>query len=334
MKPKSKQNRFPLYFLLTVVLIAGLWLLNKTWSGNKLEAHSKPTAKEGNRRFVKNHKNQNPDSEKDSDFFSLEKAKKSTQEFAENLERKIRSVKVKQDKPGKKGRWDYLENIPGFGYPNSTEKGNQIVRHTAYTLSYSNVYEQALWVAYKLSADNLQGPAGREHEQFHDDPNVKLGSALPSDYSGSGYDRGHLAPAGDMRHNETTMHESFYMSNVSPQKPACNRGIWKDLEERVRKWAKRDKQFYIVTGPIINKNHYEVIGKNKENQVAIPESFYKVVLDLREPEIKEIAFIVPNEGSEEDVRFFAVSVDEAEKATGLDFFRKCPIRLKMRWKAR
>jgi endonuclease G len=140
------------------------------------------------------------------------------------------------------------------------------------------------------------------------------------DYRRSGYDRGHLAPAADMAFSVQTMADSFFMSNMSPQKPAFNRGIWKRLEEQVRQIAIREKAIYVVTGPILPKKKTVTIGAN---QVTVPTHYYKVIFDLTPPR-KMIGFILPNEGSDRPLEDFAVTVDVVEKATGLDFFSALP----------
>jgi endonuclease G len=91
----------------------------------------------------------------------------------------------------------------------------------------------------------------KRKDNFRSDPKVKTGSAALSDYKGSGYDRGHLAPAADFKWSATAMSESFYMSNMSPQVPGFNRGIWKNIESTVRNWAVENDEIYIVTGPVL-----------------------------------------------------------------------------------
>ena len=124
--------------------------------------------------------------------------------------------------------------------------GDDIIRHEGYTLRYRDQYKVADWVAYPLLAYETTGDADRKNEQFKPDPFVANGTALPSDYTRSGYDRGHLAPAGDFKFSQRMMRETFYMSNISPQAPQFNRGVWKELEEQVRAWAIRDKGIYVI----------------------------------------------------------------------------------------
>ena len=194
-------------------------------------------------------------------------------------------------------------------------EGEQVITHTGYTLSYNETFEQANWVAYELTAQETQKAFDRTNK-FLVDPAISTGSATDADYKKSGYDRGHLAPAADMGWSSTTMIESFYFSNMSPQLPGFNRGIWKNLESLVRSWANENESIYVVTGPVFT-NGMSTIGAN---QVAIPNYYYKVILDYQEPSLKGIGFILPNASSSLPLQHFAVSIDSVEKVTGIDFF--------------
>jgi endonuclease G len=147
-----------------------------------------------------------------------------------------------------------------------------IVKHSAYTLNYNEEHEQAEWVAYILTKNRVYGTVKRTNN-FRSDPKVKTGSATLADYKGSGYDRGHLAPAADMKWSATTMSESFYVSNMSPQRPGFNRGIWKRLEQLVRTWAVEYEEIHVVTGTVL-KDDFRRIGPN---QVSVPEYFVNVI---------------------------------------------------------
>lgn len=209
-------------------------------------------------------------------------------------------------------------NAQNIGLPKYTSS-DQIIRHTAYTLYYNETHEQASWVAYKLTSSHVYGPHKRTND-FRTDPAVKTGSASPADYKRSGYDRGHLAPAGDMKWSLTAMSESFYMSNMSPQKPGFNRGIWKRLESKVRNWAMENEEIFVVTGAILSGS-YATIGNNR---VSVPLCYYKVILDYKEPELKGIGFILPNEKSSRSLSSFATTIDEVEHRTGIDFYHALP----------
>lgn len=195
----------------------------------------------------------------------------------------------------------------------------QIVDHLAYSLQYNELHEQADWVAYVLVGDSLTGKAKRK-DNFRIDTLVSTGSASPKDYKRSGYDRGHLAPAADMSWSDEVMSESFYMSNMSPQLPGFNRGIWKKLEEQVRDWAKEFDTLYVVTGPIL-EDSLIAIG---ENEVSVPNKYYKALLVYKKRLQLSVGFILPNESSSEELEYFAVSVDSVESVSHLDFFEKLP----------
>ncbi len=201
----------------------------------------------------------------------------------------------------------------------ATANEKLVVDHTAYSLLYSEEHEQAIWIAYELTSEETNRKFERSNK-FTEDDAIKTGSANDVDYKGSGYDRGHLAPAADMSWSNQTMQESFYYSNMSPQDPSFNRGIWKKLEELVRTWAVENKALYVVTGPVLTKG-LPTIGPSK---VSVPEYYYKVLLDYSEPDFKAIGFILPNKAGSGSLEAFAVSVDKVEKITGLDFFPMLP----------
>ena len=209
--------------------------------------------------------------------------------------------------------------IPDAVIP-ALEAGDVLVSHTGYTLSYREDWEQAEWVAYQLTAEECRGDQPRSGS-FRKDPDVPDGSASPEDYRNSGYDRGHLCPAADQSWSVTAMKDSFYMSNISPQNPGFNRGIWAALEEAVRTFALENGSVAVVTGPVMTDTPREFIGPGK---VPVPLRFYKVVLDFTGPELKGIGFILPNEKRSEPLSFFAVTIDDVELLTGLDFYPGLP----------
>ena len=211
------------------------------------------------------------------------------------------------------GKWDNLDlGVPG--------KCDQVIEREGYALGYVEAWEQPAWVSYRLTKDEVLTRKANRESAFLEDPEVWTGSAISFDYQGSGYDRGHLAPAGDMHWSAKTMLESFYMSNMSPQEPSFNRGIWSKLEKAVRRFAYSEGSVVVVTGPIVTADDTKTIGHNK---VRVPGFYYKVVYDETPPE-KMIAFILPNKGSNKPVESFVVTVDDVEEATGLDFFSALP----------
>jgi endonuclease G len=226
------------------------------------------------------------------------------------------------------GTWKYADSVPAFAPASAFINGLEIpktkakdivVKHAGYSLLFSDKHKQAIWVAYELTKDETTKLYDRT-DKFMVDPLVKTGSATDKDYEGSGFDRGHLAPAADMGWSSASVAESFYYSNMSPQLPAFNRGVWKRLEELVRSWAIEDLTIDVVTGPVLS-NGLLTIGPNK---VSVPHYYYKVILDYTEPGINGIGFILPNAGSSEPLQNFAVTIDSVEKLTGIDFFPKLP----------
>ena len=209
--------------------------------------------------------------------------------------------------------------ITGLEIP-SGGKG-EIIEHTGYTLSYREEYEVPEWVAYELTREEVTTLAVERKDNFREDKTVSTGSATLQDYKKSGYDRGHMAPAADFRWSAEAMDDTFYLSNMCPQTHAFNAGIWSDLESAIRSMAYEDGSIYVVTGPVLTDGPYDTIG---ENDVAVPSYFYKVVLDYSEPTLKAIGFILPHENSKNPLSYFAVTVDEVEERTGLEFFPLLP----------
>jgi endonuclease G len=192
-----------------------------------------------------------------------------------------------------------------------------IIKHTYYTLSYSRIDQQAEWVAYSLTPMLINGNQKRA-SKFMADPMI-TDAVRPSSYAKSGYDRGHLCPAADMKLNPVSMNESFYMSNMSPQAPSFNRGIWSKLEDKVRDWALQKNGLYVVTGPLLNKS-CGVVSKS----ITVPCAYYKIVFKQTKTGVEAIAFLLPNAGSAGSLLEFVVSIDYLETLTGIDFFASLP----------
>ena len=203
----------------------------------------------------------------------------------------------------------------------SSVSNNQIIKHSYYSLSYNEYHEQADWVAYKLTKTMIDSGFVKRKDSFRIDPSVSTNSAELSDYKGSGYDRGHLCPAADMKISKTAMSETFYMSNMSPQHPSFNRGIWKKLESKIREWAVENDEIYVVTAGVLNNKISKSIGLNS---VSVPEYYYKVVLCYSESNIKGIGFLLENKRGSGSLEEYAVSIDMIESTTGINFFPSLP----------
>lgn len=173
-------------------------------------------------------------------------------------------------------------------------------------------------VVYELTASETEGSVPR-FGSFETDSAV-AGCANPWDYTLSGYDRGHMIPAGDLRWDSLAMRESFKMTNVCPQTRALNSGGWTKIEDKIREWAVRDSALIVVTGPVITRG-MKAIG---DSHVAVPTAFFKVVLAPFATPMRAIGFVLPNKAANGPLKKYAVSVDEVERRTGMDFFSALP----------
>ena len=199
-------------------------------------------------------------------------------------------------------------------------KQGQILQRTGYTLSYDAKNKTPQWVAWELTKEETKGKEERSTE-FFPDPDVTGAQVVTYDYSHSGYDRGHMAPAGDMKWNKQAMQESFYMSNICPQDHNLNTEDWNDLEMKTREWARHYGKVHVVCGPIYNGKRNEYIG---EHRVKVPDAFFKVILINHDNKQCAMGFLFENEAGERPLEQYLVPVDQIEKITGMDFFSALP----------
>lgn len=198
---------------------------------------------------------------------------------------------------------------------------SQLLYREGYTASYNIETRTPNWVAWQLTAAHTNGTAKRGGIGFHPDEDVPEPRVDTYDYMRSGYDRGHMCPAGDNHWSQLAMEQSFLMTNVCPQDNTLNSGLWNTIEKQCRTWAEKYGKVYIVCGPIYFNKKHKTIGKNK---VQVPEAFFKVVLCLQD-EPKAIGFICRNvSGKGRKKTDYVNSVDEVERITGIDFFPQLP----------
>ena len=209
-----------------------------------------------------------------------------------------------------------------------TPKGmsNQVLNYKTIRVNYNPTYRIPNCVAYELTATMVDmadapGHENRKSYNYAKDNSVK---SCPEnwEYRGSGYSRGHMAPAMDMRWDKTAMSQCFYMTNMCPQDTKLNNDHWRVLEEKVHRWAKRDKRLMVYTGPIMGKNP-KMIGKDKQN-IAVPDAFFKVIYAPEQG--RAIAFIYENKPCPGNISKYAVTVAEVERRTGLTFSSAIPKR--------
>lgn len=193
-----------------------------------------------------------------------------------------------------------------------------LVRYDAFDVHFNSERGIANCALYELTRSELNGTAERGNE-FTVDSGVK-GCPSPEDYAGSGFDRGHLVPAGDLKWNGTAMRQSFLLTNVGPMHKALNEGGWAKLEEKVREWTARDSALLVFTGPVVSDGDTTLTS----GRVKVPSAYYKLIMAPCVRPMRVIAFIYPNGHSGGRLQQYAVSVDEVERRTGLDFFPTLP----------
>ena len=194
-----------------------------------------------------------------------------------------------------------------------------ILKRLAYITSYDKTNKIPKWVAWHLTSDHTSGDQ-RRLSNFIVDDEVPFPRAELVDYKGSGYDRGHMCPAGDNKWGFEPMKESFYLTNICPQDNNLNCGDWNELEIACRNWANKYGDIYIVAGPILYKGKHKTIGPNK---VTVPEAFFKVVLCMNGTP-KAIGFIYKNQPCNNPQSSYVNSIDQVERITGFDFFPNLP----------
>ncbi|NBB88966.1 MAG: DNA/RNA non-specific endonuclease [Bacteroidetes bacterium] len=218
-----------------------------------------------------------------------------------------------------------ISDLKAWGLPDSP-----YIAHSAMILSYNERHEQANWVAHVILPDIQDGAVSRTND-FRPDPKVLTGTAEEEDYflkflqedssyvyDGYGYDRGHLAPSADFRWSYTALSESYYYSNMSPQRPGFNRYSWAELENSLRSYIynqEEKSQVYVVTGPLLHDSLPYV--KRSKNKVSIPEKYFKIAVDLKNE--RGIGFILPNRQTDAPLETYAASIREIENRLGYDF---------------
>lgn len=213
---------------------------------------------------------------------------------------------------------DASETLEGLEIPMSLNDNPELlISHTGFSLSFNTVHNTPNWVAWYLDAERVSGRYARTND-YDVDPKLPAQYRITSDeFTGLGYDRGHMCPAADVKWNASAMHESFYMSNICPQDNYLNSGGWNKVEEACRRWAPQEGKIYIVCGPVYNGTIHK-IGRYKK--VSVPTGFFKVVLSLNPGKEKAIGFYYENNNTRQRMGDAACSVDDIERLTGYDFF--------------
>lgn len=200
-----------------------------------------------------------------------------------------------------------------------TSLKTDLKNYEGFRVSFNKDNHTPNWVAWELLGTETEGMVPR-HNKFWQDLDLE-GCPQTSDYSRSGYDRGHLCPAADQKWSETAMTDCFSMANIAPQAHELNTGAWKTLENKERLWAQRDSAIVIVAGPIYTDADTQRIG---ETGVRVPGAFFKVLAAPYLPEPRGIAFVYPNMTAPGNMENYVMTIRDVEKLTGLDFFHLLP----------
>lgn len=211
-----------------------------------------------------------------------------------------------------------LHGQSNFKFAEDIDKEDHII-HTGFELSYNTSYALPSWVGYKLTKEHISNPDIKIRERYVPDPKIKIRASTKNDYKNSGYLMAQLVPCYDLLFSEQAVEETFYMSNIVPQKLAFNKYIWTKLEDLIREWIRSTETFYIVAGPVLTDAPFKTFGDNK---TSLPIRYYKAILDIEEK--RAIAFVFRNSMSSNSIQSFSVSIDELEELTDIDFFPSLP----------
>ena len=214
-----------------------------------------------------------------------------------------------------------------YGYPGG--KGIVLTKQF-YVILFDTTTLVPEWVAYHLTKENLQGKANRK-DNFRPDPDLPEGKRSElEDYKKSGFDRGHMAPAADFKRSDEAMSETFFLSNMAPQQPKLNRGIWSKLEDQVRSLAETHGSIWIFTGPLyLDSLDHRIAPKEHigPHNVAVPTHFFKAILcEHPDGQHEMYAFVMKNQleklpGTSKD---YVATVRRVEELSGLNFFHRLP----------
>lgn len=198
----------------------------------------------------------------------------------------------------------------------TTEYGDTIYHRNGYSFSYNEKYEQPNWVQYTITPNDLNCEVkAKRKNNFKEDKSVITESASPQDYVGSGYDRGHLKPSADESCDQVQMDETFLMSNMSPQLPQFNRGMWKTLEAHVRDLALFNDSVKIITGGDLNEP-LKVIGDNK---VGVPNYYFKIIYVFNKNSSDTIGYYLPNKKISDNIENYILDINIIEDKVGIKF---------------
>ena len=222
----------------------------------------------------------------------------------------------------KSDNWESKDTKTEFDLPLSLEGvSEKILYRKSYVVSYNKDNKLPNWVGWHLTADHVKGNVKRPGNAWHEDLEVPIPRATISDYKGSGWTRGHMCPAGDNKWNPDAMYETFLLSNCCPQNANLNTGTWNQIEIATRHWAEKWGDLYIICGPILFRQQHETIG---DNNVVVPEAFFKIIVCLNNKHPKGIGFICRNTNGNRNKDLYVNNIKQVERITGMIFFPHLP----------
>ncbi len=204
----------------------------------------------------------------------------------------------------------------GLEIPSYSENQN-ILSYQGHTVSYNTSTLIPDWVAYELTDEETHGEATRFDKNFSMDPSFRKKQAMREDYRGSSWTRGHMAPAADFAWDDDAMAETFYFTNICPQREELNNKDWQYLEKQVRYWARDYGKVWVVSGPIVGENRYGRIG---DRGVIVPDAFFKALMYEKGGKYHAIAFVMGNDAQRYYLQDCYLTINELENITGIDFF--------------
>ncbi len=197
---------------------------------------------------------------------------------------------------------------------------SEMLEYCGFTVAFNKAMHQPNYVAWELSPEHCDGPYSRKDSEFKSDERVD-GCAQLVDYRNSGFERGHMAPAADMKWSKQAMDDCHYLTNICPQNGRLNGGAWATVERSCRKWAEKYGNLYIVAGPILTDRLTRSVG---ETPVPVPERFFKIIIAPEANPPMGIAFLMPNGHVNGGAQQTVTTIDQIETITGYDFFSALP----------
>ncbi len=239
--------------------------------------------------------------------------------YAQNDKAEVRNEKAKAQ-----SNKDAAKDIELIQVRMPMTENDVLLERESYLICYNTATRCPNYVAWWIDESRLEKNVKRSDSFMEDVQVTDKHRIIHSDYSRSGYDRGHMCPAADNRYSQVAMDECFLMTNMCPQTHTLNAGDWNDLEEKCREWGRIYDHVYVVSGPIYTSDTPKKIGQRRRFKIAVPDKFFKVVLMEKNGEYGALGYVMNNNDDKRPLEDYAVTVDEVERITKMDFFHALP----------